>query len=89
MVNYIDDFIALVHGRDRTVLRHCIRLLGDILLSTFNAEKTDSGPRLIYLGISILVTSAGLTMTLSEHRVKKLKHILASHLATGRMSSGE
>lgn len=64
-------------------------MLGGILQTSFNLEKSDANKTVLYLGIEISVSGYGITFRLSEHRIEKLKYYINAHLQSNSMSSGE
>ncbi|KAJ9442779.1 hypothetical protein DIPPA_32115 [Diplonema papillatum] len=75
-------------GDDRA-LADVLELLQDILLTSFNEEKTAEGERFRHLGLVFTITSEGVEVAISAARRRGLVHMLEGVLARDSLSPGE
>ncbi|KAJ9473450.1 hypothetical protein DIPPA_28121 [Diplonema papillatum] len=89
LCQYYDDFAAPCPAGDDRALADVLELLQDILLTSFNEEKTAEGERFRHLGLVFTITSEGVEVAISAARRRGLVHMLEGVLARDSLSPGE
>ncbi|KAJ9438887.1 hypothetical protein DIPPA_32504 [Diplonema papillatum] len=89
LLQYYDDFACPCRLEDDLVLADILELLGGILRTSFNDEKTTQGSSFRHLGLIFLIDGDGVHVSLSEPRKEKLVFVLKGVLARDSLAPGE
>ncbi|KAJ9436950.1 hypothetical protein DIPPA_21873 [Diplonema papillatum] len=89
LLQYYDDFACPCRLEDDLVLADTLELLGGILRTSFNDEKTSQGNSFQHLGLIFSIDGEGVHVSLSEPRKEKLVFVLEGVLARDSLAPGE
>ncbi|KAJ9454133.1 hypothetical protein DIPPA_12210 [Diplonema papillatum] len=89
LLQYYDDFACPCRLEDDLVLADTLELLGGILRTSFNDEKTSQGNSFRHLGLIFSIDGEGVHVSLSEPRKEKLVFVLEGVLARDSLAPGE
>ncbi|KAJ9438200.1 hypothetical protein DIPPA_20011 [Diplonema papillatum] len=89
LLQYYYDFACPCRLEDDLVLADIFELLGGILRTSFDDEKTSPGNSFRHLGLIFSIDGEGVHVSLSEPRKEKLVFVLEGILARDSLAPGE